>query len=88
MHVRLYNRTPWRRFTYKIDYPKVGGSMFDELGRAISNNIFLGLTYKILPNHLCPEYRHRLDNAEVDLEQLDLEALYHDPFYVGKLHEA
>ena len=74
MNLRLYNTTPWRRFTYKMSYPKVGRSMFDELGRAISNNIFLGLTYKVLDNHLCPEYRHRLDNAaeEGDLKQLYL----------------
>jgi predicted lipase len=90
MNVRLYNTTPWRRFHYKISYPKVGGSVFDELGRAISNNMFLGLTYKVLDNHLCPEYRKRLDNAAVDgdLKQFYLEALYHDPYYVGKLHEA
>jgi hypothetical protein len=88
MSVRLYNQTPWRRFTHKISYPKVGGSILDELGRALSNNIFLGLTYKVLPNHLCPEYRHRLDGAREDLEQLYLEALYHDTYYVGKLHEA
>lgn len=88
MNVRLYNKTFWRHFTNKISYPKVGGSMFDELGRAISNNIFLGLTYKVLPNHLCPEYRHRLNGAREDLERLHLEALYRDPYYVGKLHEA
>jgi predicted lipase len=88
MNVRLYNKTPWRRFTNKISYPKVGGSMFDELGRALSNNIFLGLTYKVLKNHLCPEYRHRLDGAREDLERLNLEALYHDKYYVGNLNEA
>jgi hypothetical protein len=66
----------------------VGGSVFDEFGRAISNNIFLGLTYKVLENHLCPEYRTRLEGAKEDLELLSLEALYQDPYYVGKLNEA
>jgi hypothetical protein len=87
MNVRLYNKTPWRQFTNKISYPKVGGSILDELGRAISNNIFLGLTFQVLPNHLCPEYRHRLEAAKEDLEQIYLEALYNDTYYVGKLHE-
>jgi hypothetical protein len=78
----------WRNYTNKISYPKVGGSGFDEFGRAISNNIFLGLTYKVLPNHLCPEYRERLDGAKEDLKLLNLENLYKDPYYVGKLNEA
>jgi predicted lipase len=88
MNVRLYNPTPWRRYTNKICYPKVGGSILDELGRALSNNIFLGLTYKVLDNHLCPEYRHRLEGAREDLEKVYLEALYHDTYYVGNLHGA
>jgi hypothetical protein len=85
LHVRLYNKTPWRSFTNKISYPKVGGTLFDELGRAISNNILLGLTFEVLPNHLCPEYRERLDNAKEDLQKRNLESLYHDEYYVGSL---
>jgi predicted lipase len=87
VNVRLYNKTPWRNFTHKISYPKVGGSVFDELGRAISNNVLLGLTYKVLENHLCPQYRHRLDGAKEDLKRLNLEALYSDKYYVGNLHQ-
>jgi hypothetical protein len=77
----------WRNFTNKISYPKVGGSVWDELGRAISNNLFLGLTFNFLPKHFCLEYRNRLDAAKADLQKLNLEALYNDPYYVGKLFE-
>jgi hypothetical protein len=85
MNVRLYNKKPWHPFTNKISYPKVGGNLFDELGRAINNNILLGLTFQVIENHLCPEYRERLDNAKEDLKKLNLESLYHDKHYVGSL---
>jgi hypothetical protein len=63
----------------------VGGNLFDELGRAINNNILVGLTFQVLENHVCPEYRERLDNAKEDLQKLNLESLYHDKHYVGSL---
>jgi hypothetical protein len=77
----------WRNFTNKISYPKVGGSVWDELGRAISNNIFLGLTFNFLKKHYCLEYRNRLDAAKEDLQKLNLEALYQDAEFVGELFE-
>jgi len=88
MHVRLYEKTLWRWYTSKISYPKVDGNLLDEFGRAISNNLFLGLTYKLLPNHMCPEYRSRLDAAKEDLQETNLESLYRDKFYVGALHRS
>jgi hypothetical protein len=83
----ITQRRWWRNWTPKISYPKVGGSIFDELGRAIHNNVFLGLTVDFLPKHFCLEYRNRLDAAKEDLQKLNLEALYHDPELVGKLFE-
>ena len=57
----------------------------DEFGRAIKNNVFLGVELLTLFNHLCPEYRRRLDNAAEELKKFNLEALYRNPAYTGKV---
>eukprot|EP00590_Aulacoseira_subarctica_P004898 CAMPEP_0172428794 /NCGR_PEP_ID=MMETSP1064-20121228/47773_1 /TAXON_ID=202472 /ORGANISM="Aulacoseira subarctica , Strain CCAP 1002/5" /LENGTH=500 /DNA_ID=CAMNT_0013173771 /DNA_START=76 /DNA_END=1578 /DNA_ORIENTATION=+ len=84
LNVRLYNKTFWRDFTLKPSYPKPDDPI-NELQDAISQNILLGLSFKVLPNHLCPEYKKRLDVSKNVLSHLNLENLYHNPYFTGSL---
>lgn len=84
LNIRLYNKTWWRNFTFKISYPKPDDPT-NELANAVSQNIFLGLTLKTPTNHLSPEYRKRLDSSKSSLESFNLENMYHNPYYTGNL---
>jgi hypothetical protein len=84
LNICLYNPVWWRNINYEITFPKPYDLM-DEVGRAIKNNILLGLEPFTLFNHLCPEYRSRLDNSAEKLKKYDIETLYHDPYYTGEV---
>jgi hypothetical protein len=86
LNFRLYNKTFCREYTFKCSYPKPEDPV-NELANAVSQNILLGLTLDILPNHLCPEYRKRLDNSKASLQGLNLEQMYHNSYYTGKLFQ-
>ncbi len=84
LNIRLYNKTWWRNFTFKVSYPKPDDPV-NELANAVSQNVLLGLTLRSLPNHHCPEYRKRLDISKTSLERFNLENMYHNPYYTGNL---
>jgi len=84
LNVSLYNPVWWRSKNYDISFPKPD-DLVDEVGRAIKHNVFLGLEPLTLFNHLCPEYRSRLENAADQLKKFNLETLYRDPVYTGKV---
>ncbi|MFN9960134.1 MAG: hypothetical protein ACK55I_44195, partial [bacterium] len=84
LNVTLYNPVWWRNKKHDISFPKPD-DLLDEVGRAIKHNIFLGLEPLTLFNHLCPEYRSRLNGAADQLKRLNLEALYRNPNYTGKV---
>jgi hypothetical protein len=84
LNVTLYSPVWWRNKNHDISFPKPDDLM-DEVGRALKHNIFLGLEPLTLFNHLCPEYRSRLNGAADQLKKLNLEALYRDPNYTGKV---
>lgn len=84
LNVTLYNPVWWRNKNHDISFPKPD-DLWDEVGRAIKHNVFLGLEPLTLFNHLCPEYRSRLDRAANQLRKLNLEALYRNPNYTGQV---
>jgi hypothetical protein len=86
LNIRLFNKTWWRNFTFKISYPKPG-DLINELANAFSQSFLLGLSLTTPTNHLSPEYRKRLDNSKIALEKLNLEGAYHNPYYTGSLFE-
>uniref|UniRef100_A0A7S2EAD6 Fungal lipase-type domain-containing protein n=1 Tax=Ditylum brightwellii TaxID=49249 RepID=A0A7S2EAD6_9STRA len=88
LNVRLYPRSSLSPIfkSFRFFYPKPG-DWVNSISNAIHNNLLLGITFKALPNHLCPEYRARLDDAEVGLSKKFLEVLYEDEDIVGRLPE-
>lgn len=82
MNVRLFNEsliTP----AYKVSYPKKG-SLLNEVRNAVNSNVLLGATIKSINNHLCPEYRQRLDAAKDEgLSKKTLDDLYADSNLTG-----
>lgn len=86
LNFRLYNKTCCREFTFKCSYPKPEDPA-NELANAVSQNILLGLTLDSLPNHLCPEYKRRLEKSKASLQGLNLEQMYRNPYYTGKLFQ-
>lgn len=87
LNVRLYNPTWWRNINYEVSFPK-NDDILDEVVRAAKNNIFLGIEANTLFNHLCPEYRSRLDGSAELLKKLHLETMYRDPTYTGDIANA
>lgn len=87
LNVRLYNPTWWRNIYYEISFPKPN-DIVDEVVRAAKNDIFLGIEANTLFNHLCPEYRSRIDGSAKMLKKLDFETMYRDPSYTGDIAHA
>lgn len=83
MNVRLYNKTFWRPFNYRIFYPKIGGSVIDTVVRVANNNVLSGITLTTPLNHLVPEYHERMEDAKEELQKIGLNALYKDKDIVG-----
>jgi len=90
MQLKLYpNTVPFlRSHTHRFVYPKPG-DWTGEIGRAIQNNALLGISLKVLPNHLCPEYDSRLERSKDALSQSDLTLsdLYANRELVGSLFD-
>ena len=84
MNVRLFNQSFITPDAYKITYPKKG-SLLNEVRNAANSNVLLGLTINNLKNHLCPEYRERLDRAKEEglSAERTLDEWYADSRFTG-----
>ena len=81
IHVKLYDKSLLHPFHYHLSYPKEG-SLAIALRNTLHSNIFNGLNINIT-NHLPTVYSRRLENAETDLKQLNLQRLYSDSDLTG-----
>jgi len=93
MNMKLYWTTErfFRSKLYRFTYPKPG-DIWNEVERAIGNNLLLGTTFD-RSHHCCTEYRSRLDQTDLKEEEekktkkqrLHLSDLYNDTNIVGNL---
>jgi len=87
LNVQFYKKlTMFRKSLLRISYPKPG-DFIKGVSNAWSNNLLVDITFRVVANHSCTEYRDRLEAAKAELDLLpSLETLYRESYYTGNLN--